>query len=151
MKAADPVRAVALFEAGKGALSLLAATGLLSLIHVDVDALALRLVEHFHLNPASKYPGIFLEAAHAASGSRVLLLAAGAALYAALRGVEAYGLFRRRAWAEWLAAASGAVYVPFEVFELAREPSGLAAAFLVVNLAVVGVMVRALWVRRRAR
>ena len=43
--------------------------------------------------------------------SRLGLLALGAFAYAALRLAEAYGLFRNRAWAEWLSAASGAIYV----------------------------------------
>ena len=41
-------------------------------------------------------------------------------------------------------AGSGAVYVPFELVELARRPSWHGAAFLLVNLAVVGIMWMAL-------
>ena len=54
---------VAYFEAFKGALVLIAATGLLTLIDKDLQAIAARLVEHTHLNPASKYPQIFIDAA----------------------------------------------------------------------------------------
>jgi uncharacterized membrane protein (DUF2068 family) len=57
-------------------------------------------------------------------------------------------LFKQRAWAEVLAATSGAVYVPFELMELFNRPSLLAALLLALNLAVVAVMVRALKSRR---
>ena len=145
------VRAAAAFEAFKGALVLLAGTGLLALLHKDVHAAAAVLIEHAHLNPASHYPRIFLDAAERVTDSRLMLLAAGAAAYAAVRLVEAYGLFKARAWAEVLAAVSGGIYVPFEVFELVRKPSWHGAALLVLNLVVVGVMVQELRSRRGAR
>jgi uncharacterized membrane protein (DUF2068 family) len=144
------VRVVALVEAAKGLVVLLAASGLLSLLHKDVYRVAALLVEHAHLNPASKYPQIFLDAAARLGDSRLLMLAAGAALYAAVRLVEAYGLYFERAWAEVLAAVSGAVYVPFEVAGLVRGPSWHGVALLLVNLAVVALMVRAMRRRRRA-
>ena len=43
--------------------------------------------------------------------------------------------------AEWLAAVSGAIYVPFEVVELARRVSVLSAGALIVNLIIVAIMV----------
>jgi uncharacterized membrane protein (DUF2068 family) len=143
------VRTVAAFEAFKGVLAFLVATGSLTLMHKDVHQLAVRLVEHTHLNPAARYPGIFLEAANHLQDSRLLLLAVGAATYCLVRGVEAYGLYTARAWAEVLAAGGGAVYVPVELVELVRRPSWLGLALLVANLAVVAVVVQAL-LRRRA-
>ena len=148
MSTGRAVRTVALFEAFKGALAFLVATGSLGLLHKDVYALAVRLVEHAHLNPAAKVPGIFLQAASHLQDSRIVLLALGALAYSALRWIEAYGLYRTRTWAEVLAAGSGAVYVPFELVELARHPTWHGLAFLLANLAVVAVMLLAL--RRKA-
>ena len=148
MRSPDAVRIVAYVEALKGALVLVAATGVLSLIHRDVHALAATLIEHAHLNPASKYPKIFLDAAANIGDTRLVALACGAAAYSLLRFVEAYGLFHGRAWAELLAAASGAIYVPFELYGLWMAPSWHGAALLLINLAVVGLMIRAL--RRRS-
>ena len=144
------IEIVALFEAAKGVIVLLAATGLLSLVHRNVYAIAVTLVEHTHLNPASKYPRIFLEAASHLQDTRLLLLAIGAAAYATIRLVEAYGLFRERQWAEVLAAVSGAIYVPFELLALLHSPTWHGLAILLVNLLVVAVMVRALASRRDA-
>ena len=101
------VRAVACVEALKGAVVLLAATGLLSLVHENAADFAARLVAHSHLNPASKYPQIFVDALSHLEQPRLMWLAAGAAGYSAIRFVEAYGLYRDRAWAVWLAALSG--------------------------------------------
>ncbi len=143
------VRLIALFEACKGLLVLLVGVGLLSLVHRDVYALAARLLQHTHLNPAAHYPQVFLDAVSRVQEPGIVLLALGAAAYSALRLVEAYGLFAGRQWAEMLAAASGAIYVPFEVIELVRRPSALTVAVLLANLAVVAIMLFALVQRRR--
>ena len=39
-----------------------------------------------------------------------------------LRFIEAYGLWYIRPWAEWMAIASGSIYIPFEVADLLRKP-----------------------------
>ena len=144
------IRIVALFEALKGAVVLAAASGLLSLVHKDVHAAAVTLIEHLHLNPASRYPTIFLDAASNVHDSRLLLLAAGAGVYAVVRLVEAYGLAREKAWAEVLAAASGAIYVPFELAGLHAHRTWHGALLLAVNLGIVALMVAALLRRRGA-
>lgn len=61
-----------------------------------------------------------------------------------MRFIEAYALWGERRWAEWFAAVSGAIYVPFELYELLHRFSGLAVTALAVNLAVVGAMIGAL-------
>lgn len=147
----DAIRAIAFVEGLKGFVALCAASGLLLLVHEDLHRLAVALVEHAHLNPAAKYPRVFIEAATHLQDSRLVLVAAGAATYSLLRFIESYGLFRERAWAEALAAASGTIYVPFEVVELVRHPGWLSAALLAVNLAIVAVMVRALLQRHRSQ
>ncbi len=140
MRLSSALRTVALLEAAKGALVLLVGFGLLSLIHQDVQQFAERLVTHAHLNPASRYPRIFLDMANRVTDGRLVLLAAGAALYAGVRFIEAYGLWRARPWAEWFAALSGAIYVPFEVLELYRRVTWLSVGAVVVNLSIVAVM-----------
>jgi uncharacterized membrane protein (DUF2068 family) len=145
------IRLVAYFEAFKGILVLIAASGLLTLVHRNVQDFAARLIEHAHLNPASKYPRIFLDAAGQLQDSRLVLLALGAAVYSAIRLAEAYGLYREKAWAEVLAAASGAIYLPLELYGWVRDPTWLPACILVLNAAVVVVMLLALFHRRQAQ
>ncbi len=119
---------------------LLVGFGLLSLIHHDVEQFAERLVTHAHLNPASHYPRIFLHLANRLADARLSIIAAGAAAYAGVRFVEAYGLWHARRWAEWFAALSGAIYVPLEILELYRRVTWLGVGALAVNLAIVAIM-----------
>ena len=143
------LRAVALFEALKGALALTAGWGVLALFHGDAQRFADALVGRLHLNPAKSTPQVFLRLLENISNSQLWALAAFAALYAGLRFIEAYGLWRGRRWAEWLAALSGGIYVPVEIYELTRGVSWIKVAALLLNAAVVSYMCYALWTSRR--
>ncbi|SNS96586.1 Uncharacterized membrane protein, DUF2068 family [Noviherbaspirillum humi] len=147
---AEGLRTVALLEATKGIVVLLAGMGMFALLHQDVQALAERLVQHAQLNLASHYPRIFLDLAAGLNDRRLWQLAAAALAYALLRMVEAYGLWRRRQWAQWLAALSGGIYLPFELAELHRQVTGLGLLVLAVNAAIVGFMAYSLHRERAA-
>jgi uncharacterized membrane protein (DUF2068 family) len=143
------VRVVAVFEALKGALVLAAGFGLLSLGQHDLQAMAERLVRHSHLDPARHYPRIFLEAASHTNDARLRSLAALAFLYAAVRLVEAYGLWHMRVWAEWFAIVAGSVFLPVEVYELFRRATGMRLIVFLTNLLIVAYLVYVrLWSRR---
>ena len=118
MSSSGTVRAVALFEAAKGTLVWLTGFGALSLIHHDAQQFAEQLVAHLHLNPAKHYPHIFIDVAANLTEPRLLALAAMAAMYGLVRFIEAYGLWNGRRWAEWFAAVSGVIYIPFELYDL---------------------------------
>src|SRR5919107_5079568 len=131
------VRAVAVFEALKGTLVLVAGFGLLSLVHRDLEDLAERLVRHSHLDPASHYPRVFVEAAANMNDARLRTLAALAFAYSVVRFVEAYGLWHMRAWAEWFAILSGCLYLPVELYELFERPTHLRGLVLFFNACIV--------------
>jgi uncharacterized membrane protein (DUF2068 family) len=142
------IRAVAVYEGLKGIVVLAVASGL-TLVHKDLHDMAMRLVEHAHLDPAAKYPRIFLTAAEHLQDTRLVILASAAVGYVAIHLAEAYGLWHRRTWAEVLAASSAGIYLPFEVYELVRRATAVRATLLVANVAVVVLMLLAL--RRRDR
>jgi uncharacterized membrane protein (DUF2068 family) len=140
MRLSSALRTVALLEAAKGALVLLTGLGLLALVHRDVQLFAERLVLHAHLNPAARFPRIFLDVASQLTDTRLLLIATGAAAYSLVRFTEAYGLWHARRWAEWFAALSGGIYVPFEFFELSARVTWLSVGALALNLGIVAFM-----------
>ncbi|MEN9401369.1 MAG: hypothetical protein RL091_72 [Verrucomicrobiota bacterium] len=145
------LRAIALFEAFKGVIVLAAGFGVLSLLGRDAAALAERLINRLHLNPAGHYSHIFLIMMGDVTNQRLWLIAGFALLYAAVRFAEAYGLWHERRWAEWFAALSGAVYIPIELYEIVSHATWLKFATLSVNLLIVGYMVWLLTERRRLR
>lgn len=131
------LRTIALYEAAKGLVVLLAGSGLLLLVHRDVQAMAERLVLHLHLDPARRYPRIFLHLVTEATPGRLRLLAVGALAYAGVRFAEAWGLWRDRRWAEWLGLVTGIFYVPFEARALIRHRHLESLVALAINLAIV--------------
>lgn len=140
MRLSGALRTIALLEAAKGALVLLVGFGLLSLVHHDVQRAAEHLIAHTHLNPASRYPHIFIDVANQLTDTRLLLIAAGGGVYSLARFIEAYGLWYAKRWAQWFAAVSGGVYVPFELFELYERVNWLSLGALTLNLAIVAFM-----------
>jgi uncharacterized membrane protein (DUF2068 family) len=131
------LRTVAAFEAAKGLLVVAAGLGLLSLLHHDVQRAAESVVRHLHLNPARHYPRVFIEAATRMTDTRLWLLASGAFAYAVVRAVEAYGLWRARAWAQWFAILSGAIYLPIEIYALIHHASALKTVVILINVGIV--------------
>ena len=96
------LRIVAVFEFAKGALVLVAGLGLLAFVHRDIRDVVEELLEHLHLDPASRVPEIFVALAERVASMDLWLLAIGATVYAAVRIAEGYGLWLDREWAEWL-------------------------------------------------
>ncbi len=131
------LRVVSIFEAAKGLLVLLAGFGLLTFIHKDLHFAAERLVRHFHLNPASRYPRIFIDLANHVTDGQLWGMALSALLYSLVRFVEAYGLWRQRHWAEWFAILTGGIYVPLELFEIIRGVTWPKVTLLIVNTGIV--------------
>jgi uncharacterized membrane protein (DUF2068 family) len=139
------LRIVAVFEGAKGLIVLAAGLGLFGLVHHDVEAAAEWLVRHFlHLNPASHYPRIFIEAAGRLDDAHLRMLAAVALVYSVVRFTEGYGLWRERRWAEWFGAVSGGIYLPLEIYNLWKHVTWTRMTILVVNTVVVLYLVQVL-------
>ena len=144
------MRTIAIFEACKGLVVLIAGFGLLHFLHHDIQSAAEELVRHSHLNPARHYPQIFIEAAKRTNDSRLWFLASMAFIYSSARLVEAWGLWRLKWWAEWFAILSGAIYIPIEVFETIKRVTVLRMIVLAVNVFIVIYLIYVRWWKRPA-
>ena len=131
------LKMVALFEGAKGALVLLAGCGLLLLIHEDLHQAVSHLIKHFHLDPASKYPQIFLDLADRTNDANLWAMAIAATIYSTVRFAEAAGLWLNRRWAEWFGFLSGAIYLPLEIYELAKKVTWARVTVFTVNVVIV--------------
>ena len=136
------LRWVAVYEALKGILVLGAASAAFELVHMDVQKIAERLVNHFHLDPASRYPRIFLGIASNLGDIHVLALGLGALSYALIRLIEAYGLWHGKRWAWIFGMASVGLYLPIEIFELIKHVNEVEVALFLTNIAILVVLWR---------
>lgn len=145
------LRAIALFEALKGLLVLVAGFSLLALIHHDLQDYAGQLIAHLHLNPAKRYPAIFSQLLSKATDTRLRDLAMLASLYSVARFIEAFGLWYEKKWAEWFALASGGIYLPVELYEISKGFSWMKFTFVALNLLIVLYLVVVLRYRQTSR
>ena len=143
------LHAIAIFEAIKGLAALAGIVGVIDLMHHNVRHLVIDLIGRFGQNPASHYGSVILHYADLLPNADIRVLVLLAALYILLRLSEAYGLWRDRAWGEWLGALSGALYIPFEVSHLLHRLSLISATVLIGNVIVVAFLAFQLWRRRK--
>lgn len=136
-KAPLGLRTVAAFELVKGLVVLVAGLGLLTLVHRDAQQIAEEIVKHLHLNPAHEFPRIFIDTASRLTDARLWFYSLAALLYAAVRFVEAFGLWHERPWAEWFAVISAGLYLPVEVYHLIDRPGLISVAIPLINLGIV--------------
>ncbi|MBB6578901.1 uncharacterized membrane protein (DUF2068 family) [Comamonas odontotermitis] len=155
MPAANPPHAlrtalqgIAIFEALKGVAALLGLLGLLSLLHHDLHRLALELIGHFGLSPEARYPAVLITWVDRINASSIHTLVLLGAIYIALRWLEAWGLWHDKAWGEWLGALSAGLYIPLEVRHLLAHRHWQGALVLVLNLVLVAVLLRRLYLRK---
>jgi len=139
------LHAIAIFEAAKGLLALIAASGLEILGPVPLQRWLHELINRFQLDP---HHGAIDWVSQVINPDSVHLAAAIGLAYALLRFVEAWGLWRVRTWASWLGCISAAVYLPLDLYALFQHPGWLSMTVLAVNLIVVWVLGRDLFKRR---
>lgn len=123
----------------------------IALVHKDVWLYAESLLALLHINTDRRSAQMFLDFADNVTDARLWAAARLAFAYAALRFTEAYGLWRCRTWAEWVALISGALLLPLEVRELMRGVTLLRSAVFIGNLAVVFFMLYVIRTNRRER
>lgn len=69
--------------------------------------------------------------------STLHLVGVGVIGYAVLEGIEAFGLWWQKRWAEYLTLIATALFLPIEVYEIVHKGSPLKVGALIVNIAVV--------------
>ena len=106
-------------------------------MHKNLDDVAERLTEVLRVNPEGRLSNLFFHAANRATENTLWVLAIGALVYAIVRFVEAFGLWRGREWAQWFALLSGALYLPEESYSLLRHPRPLKWAVVTANALIV--------------
>lgn len=135
------LRGLALLEAGKGLIGLGVGAWLLTLRHKDLATVAahlLRILQKvLHLSPDGHIARYIMRGAARVNHENLHVWALLAFAYVTIRMVEAGGLWLEREWAEWFALISAAMYMPYEIFELARHPTAVKLGILAGNALIV--------------
>ena len=139
------LRSLALFEAAKGILAIIGSIIIFAFSHKDLTEVAEHVLSALHVHPGSRFAGAVFRAADKATTQQVVFVGIGVLVYAAVRLIEAVGLWHERDWAEWFALLSGCLYLPWEIYEIARHQTPIRVGILVVNIIVVLYLAFILW------
>jgi len=110
---------------------------LLTHAHTDWSAEIAKFAERLGLDPQQNWIQRILKDAARLDARRSVTFGIIALAYAVLEGTEAYGLWRRRRWGEWLTVFATSLLLIPEIWEITKSTTLLKVGALVVNLAVV--------------
>ncbi len=118
---------------------MLVAFGLISLSRSerDISDVVEAIMHRLRIGPDGHFGHALLHQAARLDSVNLIGVAMLVVVYASLRFIESYGLWRARVWAEWMALLSGLIYLPLEIHHLIRKPGVISWVVLLVNLAIV--------------
>ncbi|MGA8763435.1 MAG: DUF2127 domain-containing protein [Candidatus Sulfotelmatobacter sp.] len=128
---------MASFEFVKGAFVLMIGLCALLLMRQDVWVIAESLLALFHISTDRRSAEIFLDFADSVTEARLWAAVWVALIYSSLRFTEAYGLWKERLWAEWVALTSGVLLLPVEIHGLMRGITVVRTTIFLGNIAIV--------------
>lgn len=131
------LKSIAILEATKGVLALVVSLGVHQLVGKDIQQFVESLSLSLHLNPAGYLQNTLINAATSLNNKSLFIVGLVAFVYAIIRFIEAYGLWHGYRWTQWFALISGAIYIPFELYDIVINTSILSVVLLMINLVVV--------------
>ena len=90
-------------------------------------------------------PVHLIQQAFNAKHSTLLLVALGVLAYGVLELVEAFGLWFKKRWGEYVAAVATSAFIPLEIHEIPAKVTWLRVGALIINLFAIGYL---LWTKR---
>lgn len=145
------LRCIALFEAAKGLLALIATCGIISLRHTDLQAVTVAFLLRHGIDPDRHHTRLFVESVANATKHNLREIVAVGFAYALIRLVEGYGLWQGKHWAEWFAVISAGLYLPLEFQHFAHHASPLSMVVIFFNIMIILFLARLLNQQRAER
>jgi uncharacterized membrane protein (DUF2068 family) len=139
------LRVIIIWKCIKGCLLLLVAITAFALMHSDLHAIGTSVVEWLGIDAARPRVDHFLAELTGMTPTRIASVGVGAIVVAGVMFVEAWGLHRRRVWAEWLTVIVTASLIPLEIYHLVKHPSVGKVLTLIGNIAIVIYLMRHRW------
>lgn len=128
---------VGLFKLCKTAFFALVGIGAMRLLHRNIGDLVMRITDALPLDPEGHFVSLVMDRADLIGNHQLRMVGLGALAYAAVCLVEGVGLLMEKVWAEYLTLVLTTLALPWEVFELVREPSIYKGALIAANVVVV--------------
>jgi uncharacterized membrane protein (DUF2068 family) len=132
---------IAAFKIFKSLALLAVAIGALKLLHKDVAAEMERWIELLRVDPHNHYIHRVLDKLPILDARKLKELSVGTFFYSALFLTEGIGLALRKRWAEYFTIVSTSLFIPLEIYELAKHPSFAKGILVLANAGIVAYLV----------
>ncbi len=139
---------IGLFKLVKSIFFFCVGIGALHLVHKDLSEEALRFANALHFDPEWRITSLLLEKVDLIDAHKLREIGFATFAYSALALCEGTGLMLQKVWAEYLTLSLTVMFLPWELYELAKRPTWIRLALLLINLAVLGYL---LWLLDRKK
>lgn len=138
---------IGVFKLFKALLLIAAGIGAIKLMHKDLASTAMHWVQVLRVDPDNRYVHGILARIFRVTPKQLKELSVGTFVYAGVFLTEGLGLLLRKHWAEYFTIISTGLFIPLEMYEVARHFTVIKLAVTVVNVLIVWYLV----VRVRSR
>ena len=139
---------IAAFKLLKGLVLLAVGVGALKLLSQGAATEVYRWANAFRVDPGNRYLHLLLVRFSILDEKTLKELSAGTFFYSAMLLAEGTGLWLRKHWAEYFTIIATGLFIPLEIYELARRATYARGIVFMLNVAVVAYLAMNL---RRAR
>ncbi len=139
---------IGLFKLGKAILFFCIGVGAIHLLHKDLGDVVMRVAMALKFDPESRFVALLLDKVDLIDMHRLKLISLGTLAYSAVALTEGVGLVLEKVWAEYLTLILTISFLPWELYELVRQPNWFRLSLLLINLAVLAYLV---WLLRRKK
>ena len=149
-KGSAALLAIALFKLFKCVLLVSVGIGAIRMLHKDIGETVQHWVDVLHVDPDNRFFHAIITKVLAVTPKQLEALSIGTFFYAALLLTEGVGLLLRRFWAEYFTVITTALFIPLEMFEIAKHVSVTKIIVLIVNIAIVMYLITRIRNHKRA-
>jgi len=133
---------IGIFKLFKAALLVGVGIGAFKLLHGDMSATLTHWTTVLRVDPDNRIVHRILVRIFGMSPAHLRELSVGTFVYAGLFSIEGVGLLLQKRWAEYFTIITTGALIPVELFELARHFTVAKLAVFIVNVAIVGYLVK---------
>lgn len=139
---------IGLFKLAKSIFFFCIGMGAFHLLHKDLGDEVMRIATALKFDPENRFVTLLLDKVDLIDIHRLKMISLGTFTYSVVALTEGVGLVLEKVWAEYLTLVLTISFLPWELYELARQPNWYRLSLLLINLAVLVYLV---WLLRRKK
>jgi uncharacterized membrane protein (DUF2068 family) len=137
------------FKFASGLLLVALGIGIFQDVQSDPTKGAEHIISTLKLDPDNRYIHAAIEKLSGIGPKQLRAIGVGTFLYALMYLVEGGGLLLGKHWAEYFTVAATGLFIPLEVYEVARRITPVRLAVLAINVAIVAYLIYQLRHKKR--